>query len=83
MSTPHPYSQKQKFGNIIVLSKSRTLYLLMKSVSGSLHRLLSQLHVFPNDHHDHKTRGASNGLLKISTNNASIYGTKNHLQPRQ
>ena len=47
-----------------------------KSVSGSLHHLFSQVYLFVNDHHNYNTRFASNGPLKILTNNTSIYGTK-------
>ena len=43
---------------------------LNKFVSGSLHRLLSQVYLYAN------TRFASNGFLKISTYNTSIYGSK-------
>ena len=47
-----------------------------KSVSGSLHPLLSQVYLFANYHHNYNTRFASNGLVNISTNNTSICGTK-------
>ena len=47
-----------------------------KSVSDSLHTLLSQLYLFANYHHNYNTRFASNGLLKIPINNTSVYGTK-------
>ena len=47
-----------------------------KSVSGSLHPLFSQVYLFAIDPHNYNTRFASNGLLKILTNDASIYGTK-------
>ena len=47
-----------------------------KSVSGSLHSLFSQVYLFANDHQNCNTRFASNGPLKIQTNNTSIYGTK-------
>ena len=47
-----------------------------KSVSGSLYPLFSQVYIFANDHHNYNTRFVSNGLLKIPTNNTSIYGTK-------
>ena len=47
-----------------------------KSVSGSLHPLLSQVYLFANDHRNYNTRFASNDLLKVLTNNTSIYGTK-------
>ena len=43
---------------------------LNKFLSGSLHRLLSQVYLYAN------TRFASNGFLKISTYNTSIYGSK-------
>ena len=42
----------------------------------SLHSLFFQVYLFANDHHKHNTRFASNGLIKIPTNDASIYGTK-------
>ena len=47
-----------------------------KSVSGSLHPLLSQVYLFTNYHHNYSTRFASNDLLNISTNNTLICGTK-------
>ena len=47
-----------------------------KSVSSFLHPLLSQVYLFANDHHNYNNRFASNGLLKIPTNNTSFYGTK-------
>ena len=47
-----------------------------KSVSGSLHPLFSQVYLFAIDPHNYNTRFASNGLLKILTNDTSIYGTK-------
>ena len=47
-----------------------------KSVSGSLHSLFSQVYLFANDHHNYSTTFASNGLLKVPTNNTSVYGTK-------
>ena len=43
---------------------------------GSLHSLFFQVYLFSNDDHKHNTRFASNGLIKIPTNDASIYGTK-------
>ena len=52
-----------------------------KSVSGSSHPLFSQVHLLVNDHHNHNTRFASNGLQKISTNNTSAYGTKSFATP--
>ena len=47
-----------------------------KSVSVSLCSPLSQVYLSGNDHHNYKYRFASNGLLKILTNNTSIYCTK-------
>ena len=47
-----------------------------KSESGSLHPLFFQVYLFENDHHNYNTRFASNGLLKIPTNNAPIYDTR-------
>ena len=32
--------------------------------------------LFVNDHHNYNTRFASNGHLKIPSNNTSVYGTK-------
>ena len=47
-----------------------------KSVSNSLHPVFSQVYLFAKDHINYNTRFTSNGLLKIPTNNASIYGGK-------
>ena len=47
-----------------------------KSVSGFLHSLFSQVYLLVNDHHNYNTRFATNGLLKIPTNNTSVDGTK-------
>ena len=47
-----------------------------RSVSDSLHTLFSQVYSFTNDHHNHNTRFASVGLLKLPTNNTLINGTK-------
>ena len=52
-----------------------------KSVSGSLHPLFSQVYLFANDHHNYNTRFASNGLLKIPTNNTSVYCRKSFETP--
>ena len=47
-----------------------------KSVSGFLYPLFSQVYLFANDRHNYNTRFASSSLLKISTNDTSIYGRK-------
>ena len=77
MSIPLSYSQKQKFWNLLNLSTWITVF-VNKSVSGSLNSLFSQVYLFANDH-NYNTRFASNGLLKILTNNTSIYGTKSFI----
>ena len=56
-----------QMGNCIIVNKS---------VSGSFHPLFSQVYLYANDHHNHNTRFASNGLLRIPINSTSIYGTK-------
>ena len=38
--------------------------------------IISIVFISPNYHHNYKTRFASSGLLKIPTNNTSIYGAK-------
>ena len=47
-----------------------------KSVSNSLDPVFSQVYLFAKDHINYNTRFTSNGLLKIPTNNTSIYGRK-------
>ena len=46
-----------------------------KSVSSFLHPLLSQGYIFADYHHNYNTRFASNGLLKIPSNNTSTFET--------
>ena len=47
-----------------------------KSVPGFLHPVFSKVCLFANDHRNYNTRFTSNGLLKILTNNTSVYGAK-------
>ena len=71
-----PLFSKAKILKFIDFVQMENCISVNKSVSGFLHPLLSQVYLFLNDHHSYNTRFASNGLLKISTNNTSIYGTK-------
>ena len=47
-----------------------------KSALSFLHLLFSQVYLFANDHHNCNSKFASNVLLKIPTNNTSVYGIK-------
>ena len=69
-----PLFSKSKILKFIDFIQMDNCIFLNKSVSSSLHSLFSQVYLFANDHHNYKTRFASNGPLKIST--VSIYGTK-------
>ena len=71
-----PLFSKAKILKFIDFIQLENCIFVNKSVSGSLHPLFSQVYLFVNDHHNYNTRFASNGLLKIPTNNTSIYGTK-------
>ena len=69
-----PLFSKAKILKFIDFIQLENCIFVNKSVSGSLHPLFSQVYLFANDH-NYNTRFASNGLLKIPTNNTSIYGT--------
>ena len=71
-----PLFSKAKILKFTDIFEMENCIFINKSVSGSLHPLFSQVYSFVNDHHNYNTRFASNGLLKIPTNNTSIYGTR-------
>ena len=71
-----PLLSKAKILKFIDFIQMENCIFVNKSVSGFLHPLFSQVYLFANDHHNYNTRYASNGLLKIPTNNNWIYGTK-------
>ena len=57
---------KAKILKFIGFIQMKNCIFVNKSVLGSLH---SHVYLFANDNHNHNTRFASNGLLKIPTNN--------------
>ena len=71
-----PLLSKAKILKFIDFIQMENCIFVNKSVEGSFHALFSQVHLFANDHHYYNATFASNGLLKISSNNTSIYGTK-------
>ena len=71
-----PLFSKAKILKFIDFIQMENCIFVNKSVSDSLHPLFSQVYLFVNDHHKYNTRFVSNGLLKIPTNNTSVYGTK-------
>ena len=71
-----PLFSKPKILKFIDFIQVENCIFVNKSVEGSFHALFYQVHLFANDHHNYNATFASNVLLKISTNNTSIYGTK-------
>ena len=71
-----PLFSKAKNLKFINFIQMENCIFVNKSESGSLHSLFSQVYLFADDNHHYNTRFASNDVLKIFTNNTSIYGTK-------
>ena len=71
-----PLFSKAKILKFIEFIQLKNCIFVNKPVSGSLHPLFSEVYLFANDHHNYNTRFASNGLLKIPTNNTASNGTK-------